>query len=463
MENGLTLGEIFKVILKRVWWVLGATVLCMVVMVLVMELWYNKNAQYYSIGYELVYPGSSNGKYPDGSDLFAEECISIGNLNDIKNGKYSSDNPAEFAGVNVEAMHENDELTITEKVVKTEDGNIKRQYTLTANAKYFSDAAQARAFLRAVAEYPVSRVNYILANRDYGKRLPVYDSADEYSDAINALLSQKYYLEEEYRKLGEYGFAEESETGIAALHNILTETQQKDLNAQIMANRYVLNVGRFKETADEETASLRKKISDNEKIIALLREAKRGETAALAEQYDPAVYNKTLTVNAIGAKVAGAISDTDPYDTEIARLIVENGEMQNRIDDITETLAAIEKEDYAELKQEFDVRMDAFRTSLQEAANTLKAVSLKIYSDNSRAVYASNKLEIQGGVFWAVSLISGALAGLILSVAVVCIIDLPKYKRKKLTAVTEQSGKTVKGKNFNASEQMQEAAADKSE
>ncbi|MDE6690773.1 MAG: hypothetical protein K2K04_02270, partial [Clostridia bacterium] len=166
-DNGLTLSDILKVIFRRVWWVIGAAAICLVVVTLVMQLWYNKNQQYYTLGYELIYPDSGSGKYPNGSDLFAEESISLGTLTDIKNGKYSTLEPDEFKGIDVSGMHVNDHISVIETVEKGVDGNIKRTYALTVKSKYFGSDAQARAFLRTVAEYPVYRVNNIMADKEY--------------------------------------------------------------------------------------------------------------------------------------------------------------------------------------------------------------------------------------------------------------------------------------------------------
>ena len=443
MEGGLTLSEIFKVIFKRIWWVLGATAVCLAVAVLVSQLWYNKAEQYYSLSYEIVYPDSASGKYPDGSDLFAEESVSVKTLTDIKNGVYTPDSPDKFKGIDVNGMHFDDGISAAEKVVKSEDGNIKRLYTLTAKAKYFSSKSQANDFLRTVAEYPVNRVNRIMSTKKYDLYLDVYDNAPSYDEAINALLKQKNFLEQEYSKLQNYG--EVAQAGIASLHNILTPSQQEELKAHILAERYVLDAETFKSEAGTRIASLKRLIDENEKILASLREAKRGENAALTDNTGTAAYIKTLSVNACASLYEGSTIVTDPYDAEIARLTVENGEMQNSIDNINATLSAIEKytdEGTAEYaaKQAFDARFQAIRTQLADAATTLKTVSVSVYADNSRVVYSSNKLATQGGVHWLASAFLGAVIGLIISSLVIGIIDVPKYKRAKLAAADKDGG-----------------------
>ena len=418
MERGLTLGEIFKVIFKRIWWVLGATVLGLIAAVLISELWYNRETEYYTVSYEIVYPDSGSGKYPDGSDLFAEESISLTTLSDIKNGRYSESNPDEFKGIDVNDMYVDDGISISERVVRSEDGNIKRTYTLTVKAKYFSSQPQAHAFMRTVADYPVNRVKSIMTDKDYVASLSGYGDAPTYDEKISALIAQKNYLESEYSKLSAYG--DKAATGIASLRNIFTASQQSEIKAHITAFRYVLNPETYKNGAAAETASLNKQIEDNKKIIEDLR----------AEQKNSNISSDTSS------------TVIDPYEDRIAAIIENNGKLQNRIDEINETLTAIESYTaegaQKDAKQAFDARIDEIRAQLEEAADSLKTVSVSIYNDNSRAVFSSNKIEPQGGLHWAASVILGALVGCILSSIVVCIIDVPRYKRSKLAAPTEE-------------------------
>lgn len=410
-ESGLTLGEIFKVIFRRVWWVLGAAAVCLVVLTLVMQLWYNKNHQYYSLSYEIVYPDSASGKYPNGSDLFAEESISYGTLTDIKNGKYSTLEPDEFKNIDVGDMCVNDNISISEKVERGADGNVKRTYLLTVKSKYFGSDSQARTFMRTVAKYPLTRVKTIMAEKEFGVYLSTaYSYANTYEEKINALVSQKNYIEEEYTKLKGYG--ELADVGIASLHNLFTTAQQNDLRAHISAEKYVYDKETYKAEAATQKASLELQIENNNKVIEALRDEQKN---------------------------ASTTAETDPYDERIASLTQQNGELKNRIDTITQTLSAIEEysneasEKYA-AKQAFDAQLEGYYNQLVEAAETLKTVSVTVYNDNSRVVYSSNKLEKQGGIHWILAAVLGAVIGFVVASAVICIIDLPKYKRGKLAA-----------------------------
>ncbi|MCM1438366.1 MAG: hypothetical protein NC131_04035 [Roseburia sp.] len=412
-ENVMTLGDIFKVIFKRIWWVLGATVLCALILLLITELWYNKKEQYYTISYDIVYPDVASGKYPDGSDLIVSDSISYSTLNDIKEGKYSEKDPNEFKGIDVREMYTEDDISVTDRLVKSDGDSAKISCTLTVKARYFTSASQARAFLRTVAAYPVNRTNSVMADKAYNANLSAYASASTYEEKLDALSAQKSYLESEYTKLKGYG--EKADEGIASLRNIFTSAQLNDLEAHILAGRYVYDPVTYKAEADAQKASLGLQIADNENTIAALREEQKKASAG------------------------SAVVD-DHYDERIASLTATNAGYRNRISAIDETLAAIEKytseEDTAEkaAKQAFDTRLYDYYEQLSKATQTLKSVSISVYGDNSRTVFSGNKLEKEGGLHWALSLILGALLGLVVSAIVVYFVGAPGYKREKLAA-----------------------------
>ena len=243
-----------------------------------------------------------------------------------------------------------------------------------------------------------------------------FSYSNTYEEKINALVSHKNYIEEEYTKLKDYG--ELADVGIASLHNLFTSAQQSDLRAHITAEKYVYDTETYKAEAATQKASLSLQIENNNKIIEALRgEQKNGSTAP----------------------------ETDPYDERIASLTQQNGELQNRIKTIDDTLAAIEKysdenSEESKAKYAFDSQLDGYYNQLVDAAETLKTVSVTVYNDNSRVVYSSNKLEKQGGIHWVLAAVLGAVLGCVVSGVVICIIDLPKYKRGKLAAEgTEKS------------------------
>ena len=129
-ERGLTFLDICKIILKRIWWVVGATALCTLIAVLVTQFWYNRNNRVYTVGYELVYPDNDSGKYPDNSLILASDFVSRSTVNAIKDGD------EKFKNVDVDDMLNNDGISVTEQVTRDTVGVLKRSYTLTVKVKY---------------------------------------------------------------------------------------------------------------------------------------------------------------------------------------------------------------------------------------------------------------------------------------------------------------------------------------
>lgn len=437
-ERGLTIGEIFKILLKRVWWVVGATALCLLLVVLVTQLWYNKNNQYYTVSYDVVFPNDASGKYPDNTEVLSADFISLRTLTDIKDGVYSTEDPDEFKKIDVDKMIRNDDISVTK--------SDSHRYTLTAKAKYFSNKEQARKFLRTVAYYPVLRVNKIVEDKKYGVYFDIYDNAHTYEEKIEALVKQKTYLESSYADLMNYGT--EVEVNSAALHNLFTEVQRSTLDAMIAANYYVLDTENYNAEADARIAAIELQISENDLIINKLIDMRDGKT----EESGVSVYSESR----IGDEQE-PVSSLNAFDLEIAQLVVKNGELQNQINKINKTKSSIaeytvEGSDKNKAWKDFESKLEGYRTQMEQATSTLKSVSEKVYSGNSRVIFAGNKMERAGGIGTIVSAVLGAVVGFAAAAIIVCIIDVPKYKRKMALAegAEKESGEKAESSNESA-------------
>ena len=62
-ENGLTLGEICRIVFKRIWYVLGASALVTIVAVLLIALVMNPRKVTYRRDFQVIYPLSEAQKY----------------------------------------------------------------------------------------------------------------------------------------------------------------------------------------------------------------------------------------------------------------------------------------------------------------------------------------------------------------------------------------------------------------
>lgn len=420
-ENGLSLGEIVKIIFKRIWWVLGAMAACVLVFVLVVELWYNKTKEYYSVSYEIVYPDMNSGKYPDGNTFLISDSVSESTLESL----VGSDD--ELKDIDVAHMVQKDRISVAESSTQSVGGEVKRIYTLTVYADYFENDKQAAKFLRAVASYPINRVNSTVGGKDYRPYVNVYDSAKTYEERINALLAQKKYLQDEYEKL--ISCDQSAQSKLAALDNVFTSAQQQVLEDTIVAKYYVLNPENYEKTVAIRKEALEKQIADNNAVIAAIKEERKGAVNTPGDGQD-------IIVN--------------PYDTEIAKLTVLNAELRNECNRLDETCKKIDE--YTDEKNaanadwiSFNELFDSYRNQLIAATDELKEESVRIYMDNSEVIFSSNSIKLSGGMGTIVTAVLGLLVGLILSSVIICIVDIPKYKKKKAEA--DRSGEPASQEN----------------
>ena len=206
MENGdktLSLGEIFKIIFKRIWWVIGITLVFTVVFSSLIEFVYNRQAEYYSISYGLNYPDISGGNYPDGTKFRVSSLVSLDTLNRVKengNGKFDSVNLEKMVGEDDISIKEITEITLPSSLAEITAAFTERRFTITMSAKYFKSSSQAVDFIRSVANCPVDYVNGI-AHSDYNSNLDAYEQADTYESKINFLSAQSEYLQHLYKTL----------------------------------------------------------------------------------------------------------------------------------------------------------------------------------------------------------------------------------------------------------------------
>lgn len=417
-ENGLSLGDIFKVIFKKVWWVLGAIAVGILAVVLIIELWYNKKVELYQVSYEIVYPDSSSGKYPDGNDFLISECISSVTLEKIKD---SSD---DFSQVDISKMLKNDDIFVSETVERTAGDVVKHTYTMSVRASYFKNDETGIRFLRAAVEYPVERVREIVNNKEYGLFFQTFDNAKTYEEKIYALDEQKNYLTERYNILKNYD--ESVETEMASLRNVFTENERTSLFDRIEAYFYVFDTKTFKDDSAPRIDALDKQIRDNENIIEALRtERDRKSSEAVAR----AVAEESV-INA--------------YDYQIAQIIIENEKLRNEKQTIQSRLDAIEKYETAGSaenvqKKQFDDLLASYRAELETATGQLKAKSISVYGNNSTVIYSGNKVEKTGGMNALLAALIGAAIGFVLAAAVILIIDLPKFIRNKKVNAPEEA------------------------
>ena len=424
-EYGITLGEICRIIFRRVWWVIGVTAAFLLITVLLVQFWYNPNNRQYTVSYNIRFPDSSSGLYPDGTPLRVTDSVLLGSLTEIKSGTYSEgeENAPDFSDIDIEDMVENDAISLTAVTTEASDSGEAgwSGYRLTVSYKYFKDSAQAVAFIKKIAEYPIDKAQYIVENALYNYNLTQYDVGTTYEAKIAALINQKNYVMsiydfiknnygETYRPLGA---SDKTITDyINEASTIFDSRIQSAYYNTVTANYYVWDTETYKLTANASIEATRIEIANNEAIVSALEEK-------IAE------LDKSGT----------AFDQIEAYHEKIASYVERNTQLETSIKTTEETLAKIEiyesDPQAVEDKAEFDAQLDSTRAQLATLTETAKSLRIATYQNESMVLYVNNTIESEGGINILVAAVVGAVLGFIIVSVVILIKDMPEYKRRK--------------------------------
>ncbi len=424
-EYGITLGEICRIIFRRVWWVIGVTAAFLLITVLLVQFWYNPNNRQYTVSYNIRFPDSSSGLYPDGTPLRVTDSVLLGSLTEIKSGTYSEgeENAPDFSDIDIEDMVENDAISLTAVTTEASDSGEAgwSGYRLTVSYKYFKDSAQAVAFIKKIAEYPIDKAQYIVENALYNYNLTQYDVGTTYEAKIAALINQKNYVMsiydfiknnygETYRPLGA---SDKTITDyINEASTIFDSRIQSAYYNTVTANYYVWDTETYKLTANASIEATRIEIANNEAIVSALEEK-------IAE------LDKNGT----------AFDQIEAYHEKIASYVERNTQLETSIKTTEETLAKIEiyenDPQAVEDKAEFDAQLDSTRAQLATLTETAKSLRIATYQNESMVLYVNNTIESEGGINILVAAVVGAVLGFIIVSVVILIKDMPEYKRRK--------------------------------
>ena len=432
-ESGVTVGAIFKIIFKRIWWAVGVTVAVAIAFACVIQFWYNSEKQTYSASYELVLPGGTG--YPDGTALRPEESVILGNLQLIRDEGLlpEEERTGRFAGIDVEKMVREDGISFAQVINERGDGTYEYRNTVSVVKKYFKSSETAADFIREIARFPIINAIYIANNMSYTNSLSRYDNYKTYEERISALVEQKEYILKAYQDIAAlYGggyvpaglsSGKDIDRYIRDVSELLDERQQEALRNTYKAYYYVYDTSeKFINEAKANIAKLEEEISDNEKIIA-----------DLSEKAKDFVKDGNLIM-------------AEAFSERIAQYVEENAKKRNEIDRLDKTLEQIGvySGDGADptakkAKDEYDATLQSLRVQLEECSATLKEVTIATYDEKAQVKYENNKIKAKGGVNLIFAAILGAVLGFVAVGAVILIIDYPKYKREKLARQAQEA------------------------
>lgn len=423
-EQGLTLSDICRIVLKRIWWALGAAALGLLVCVLLVNFLFNTKNSVYTLNYELVFPECEQWVYPDGSAFKLSDVISQANLEDIVKDE-------QLKGIDVKAMVQSDSISVFENegAATTTHGI---GVTLTVASWYFSSDGQASAFLKTVADSTERKILSIVSSVDYGANLSVYASAASYDDILRYFSLQKSFMSNYYNSL----ISQTSETFIVngkslsayklQSESVFSDVQRSNLEKEIAANCLVIDAVKYIESAADKISSYKIEIEKINKEIEMQKhereQALSSDKIVTTDAYDKAIVSLTSQVSALNNKideiygVLGVIRGSKIEEADRETLDIKS---------ITECSA------YAEANAAFKLKLDGVCDSLLSQSNILNDVSVEVYKSNTSVTFRNNRIVKQGGTGLLSSAVLGAVAGFVFAAVIICIVEVPRYKRRK--------------------------------
>lgn len=418
-NNGITLKEIFKVIFKRVWWVVGVTAACLLIFVLGVEFVYNRSKEYYTANYSLDYPGISSDVFPDGVVDIANDLVTLDTLSKIK-----EQGGEKYASIDIEKMVKDSDIAITDVTVKRYDKDsyeifVLPEYCIKVTAKYFKDKEQAESFVADIANYPLQHVSNV-SSLDYSINLNLYGAAENYGEKIGYLEAQRNYIVSLYNELismhnGFYAVGGVSLNDyVAKVNRLLPSTDVSQLSEQINSYHLVLDRAHYAEKIAPRVIQLNEqKVANNAKLQAIREE--------MTKLYGESNLNS---------------EDMNAFNEAIVSIISGNSDIDRELSDIEKNLQAISESNAEWLQKcaEVESKLDEYYEKLVGATEEMSGVRTTVYVEDSKVTFMAEedkRFRLDGGMSVVLAAIMGAIVGFVLSCVVIAIIDLPAYKRER--------------------------------
>lgn len=389
--EGVSVNELWGMLVKHIWAVLLAAVLFAAALILLFAFVVNPLGRRYSMEFYLTYPGSDLLKYPDGSSFSYRELISLEALASVK----ASDE--RFGSVDTVKMVQEDGISITAAYVDAEgEYKLTGSYTVVIAGKYFSSRDTAQAFIRGIAERAVSDILEKAASIDFSIDDEVFAEAS-FDDKIVLLEEQRgsilaSYDEwmEEYRASYSVGgktlSAYRAEAAVSCASSTL-----RSLREELQSCGYV-----SLEEMNVRLEELEREYSLNEDKIAALRET----------------LDSLPEGSGSGTSADGSVAQM------IAELVVRNVQIKNE-------MSALNENDITA----FEGKMQKMYSSMQTAAENLRSVTVALYEQEATVHFMTYRAVVSGDTSLALVAVAGLVLGFLIAAIVVCRIEYGKEKR----------------------------------
>lgn len=429
-DEGISLGQIFKVIFRRWKLLLFITGVIFVVGLLGSQLIYNKIKTEYTTSIIYNAQGLNDGVYADNSQFNYRDLVKLDNLNTVKasNEKYSS--------IDVKTMVEKEKISIKKEIVQDENKTSSQiVFTITASGKYFKNSELARDFFYDVLVVPVNKTVSITEDTNNTINLDAYTKSNDYSEQVNYLKSQLSYLNSKYDALiSQFGDIYPKGDNTTKLSEYRLELNSyfevhkfSELDNELTAKKYVKNFTENKSKLEIRKASLEKQIGDNTNIIDQL--------------YSQMVKLNNGSDDFTNSNIQSSELFT-PYTSQIASLTVSNASMQNEVDDIQEQLDSLGGS--AVEIATFEAKLKTYYDKLVSETDTYTSVSKSVVTENTSLDYTGKSVDAKGGLSLLISVLLFLVGGFVVAAIVNLILDRKYLKEDEVVVASANNAPQIK-------------------
>lgn len=436
-EEGVSLKELFHIIWIKKWLLLVVSIFVMLAGVILISALYNPNKTHYVCEYEIKFPGSELGKYPDDTDIISNQLISFDYLMETKESNLEN-----YDSIDINKIADENGISIERyNYDASQTGLYRFCYRISIKEKYFDSSQQAREFITDLTQKPIEYALNILQNIEYKDNLKAASGAADYTTEINYLIEQKELLLEGYTDLiTSYtnGFKLGDKSLSDARAEVLSFFSTYDLEslAKEVVNQGYIKKESYKEKLEQDKENLKREYEKNYLTIFKLKnemnsfiEANKNNPNIKLDQALQEYLTEIATRTTQNVEILATINnDINSYLNLNPQTVTENEE-NGTISWSEEVISSINKE---EAKKKFDEKLSNISKSLEQFSTTYTDFVHATNKNSSVVIYSSSSQVFRsGGMNLLLAIFIFLVIGFIIGAIVNLIIDLPKYLKQK--------------------------------
>ena len=355
--------------------------------------------------------GVATVAYLDGTPFNVNSLTTLSHLKEVK------DSDPEFANIDVETMYEKTHIKASY------NSSNEYQYSISARERYFSNKEQAKKFINALLQLPLTVSSKLVDSIDNSVFInQAIDADNSLIYEINTLINQATYITETYETL------------------VTTMALENKTKVSIDGN--IVEISALKVDADNKIQDL--------SISLYLTEV---ESKHYVRNYSSQEVKDglTTTYNNYVAESTELQKKIDNYNSMIQAGTMLNANYENYVKCMDRKIIVDHQVEVYEgfvnhgvESAEFEARLANAVSTLRSITDDLTKVQKSIYKDSSNAIYfAKNKIvETTGDISIFIVIVAAFVLGVIVAAIVNLIMGYSKFKEEKFQKLDTKKEET---------------------